>query len=362
MGLLSLKLGVVSATVVSTAVMFKYLSPFIMNITISDLPIIWSSLITWLKPPYLYVVINGIIITIVASSRLQSKPNSSHDSFTSFTTPADPVTVVHPVELPPVHVHEPDVLETEPVDITVDGYNSESKFIDVPVAEFSTSPQFIDETLDEEMKIAKEAYEEIKKNRVRVKKPVISMSAWTPSEINQIGLSFPTEKPPASARFSRRKPAKATPEGGRALRVAKPKRQDTLESTWKTITEGRSVPLTRHLRKSDTWETHGHSRENCHSPDESMTDNINHNEMMTKSNTFDVNRTRKPVKPVKPPPVPSKLSRSGGSGRLKKEPSLGQEELNRKVEAFIKKFNEDMRLQRQESLNQYMEMINRGAH
>ncbi|KAM0063316.1 hypothetical protein Hdeb2414_s0003g00089571 [Helianthus debilis subsp. tardiflorus] len=83
---------------------------------------------------------------------------------------------------------------------------------------------------------------------------------------------------------------------------------------------------------------------------------------MTKSDTFDVNRSRKPVKPVKPPPAPSKLSRSGGSGRLKKEPSVGQEELNRRVEAFINKFNEDMRLQRQESLNRYMEMINRGAH
>ncbi|KAF5780937.1 hypothetical protein HanXRQr2_Chr11g0477661 [Helianthus annuus] len=355
---LPLKLGVVSATVLSTAVMFKLISPFIMNLSVSDFPIIWSSLITWLKPPYLYVVINGIIITIVASSRLQSKVDGSHDSLSSFSTRAEPVKVVHPVELPPVHVHEQelsfhgDVLETEPVDIAVAGYNSEAKFVDVPVAEFST-PKFIDETLDEDMKIAKEAYEEIKKNRVN--NSLISKSAWSPSEIKQVGLSFPTEKPPASARFSRRKPTKATPEGGRTLGVAKPKRQDTLETTWKTITEGRSVPLTRHLRKSDTWETHGQSRENRHT-DEFVT------ERMTKSDTFDVNRSRKPVKPVKPPPAPSKLSRSGGSGRLKKEPSVGQEELNRRVEAFINKFNEDMRLQRQESMNRYMEMINRGAH
>ncbi|KAJ0500626.1 hypothetical protein HanHA300_Chr11g0391541 [Helianthus annuus] len=217
---LPLKLGVVSATVLSTAVMFKLISPFIMNLSVSDFPIIWSSLITWLKPPYLYVVINGIIITIVASSRLQSKVDGSHDSFSSFSTRAEPVKVVHPVELPPVHVHEPevsfhgDVLETEPVDIAVASFNSEAKFVDVPVAEFST-PKFIDETLDEDMKIAKEAYEEIKKNRVN--NSVISKSAWSPSDINKIGLSFPTEKPPVSARFSRRKPAKATPEGRHLL-------------------------------------------------------------------------------------------------------------------------------------------------
>ncbi|KAI3675423.1 hypothetical protein L1987_85013 [Smallanthus sonchifolius] len=322
---LSLKLGLLSATVVSTAVMFNLLSPFITNLAISDLPIIWTTLTSWLRPPYLYVIINFIIITIVASSRLQSsKIDGSDHSLSTYSSPAEPVKVVHAAELVPPINHES-------VDI---------------------APRFNHETLDEDMKVAKEAYEEIKMNRVVVvNRSVISMSAWTPPDVNQATLSFPVEKPQVSARFSHRKPAKATPEGGKTLGVAKPKRQDTLESTWKAINEVRSIPLTKHLRKSDTWETHSNRNSK-----EFLTET--HSEKMTKSETFDVHRRNA----VKPPPPPSKLRRSGGSGRLKKEPSLGQEELNRRVEAFIKKFNEDMRLQRQESLNQYMEMINRGAH
>lgn len=130
--------------------------------------------------------------------------------------------------------------------------------------------------------------------------------------------------------------------GGRALKVSKPKRHETLENTWKTITEGRAMPLTRHLKKLDTWENHGR--------------HINVGELdpfpMKKSETFK-DRTNHQLPPA---------SSSPAAGKLRKEPSLSQDELNRRVEAFIQKFNEEMRLQRQESLNQYKEMISQGSH
>lgn len=122
------------------------------------------------------------------------------------------------------------------------------------------------------------------------------------------------------------------------LGVSKAKRQDTLESTWKTITEGRPIPISRHLRKSDTWE-----QRDTHQQQEKST--------MKKAETFNER-----------PSAAGSSSSSDGSGKLRRETSLSQDELNRRVEAFIKKFNEEMRLQRRQSLNQYMEMINRGSH
>nr|GFB07182.1 RNA-directed DNA polymerase, eukaryota, reverse transcriptase zinc-binding domain protein [Tanacetum cinerariifolium] len=44
--------------------------------------------------------------------------------------------------------------------------------------------------------------------------------------------------------------------GAGSLRVSKPKKHETLESTWKTMTDRRHIPLNRHLKKSDTFENH----------------------------------------------------------------------------------------------------------
>lgn len=130
--------------------------------------------------------------------------------------------------------------------------------------------------------------------------------------------------------------------GGKALGVSRPKRHDTLESTWKTITDGRPMPLTRHLKKSETF----NAGPQVPSPQPSFQE-------MKKSETFNDRSTV--VSNGSPIPSPA-------SGKLRKEPSPSQDELNRRVEAFIKKFNEEMRLQRQQSLDQYKEMISRGAH
>ncbi|KAK9092371.1 hypothetical protein Syun_027282 [Stephania yunnanensis] len=287
---LSLKLLLVSALFLSTALILKFSIPPIYQ-SQQLLSSISIPLRSWLTPPYLYFVINGIIIIIVASSRFQLNPH--HEDAGDPPEKATPVDVPH-------HVADEDYR-----DVTV----------------------------------------------VKEKE-----STSTPPEA--VLLINPLEKPPVSTRFSHRRSATASSEGGKSLRVAKPKRQDTLESTWRKITEGRSVPLARHLKKSDTWETHTHNHNNNNISAPLMESSVDDEDvgdpptkkMMKKAETFNEKSQ-------------SSLRRSskGSIGKMKKEPSLGQEELNKRVEAFIKKFNEEMRLQRQESLNQYMEMINRGT-
>lgn len=277
--------------------------PFVKDFSVSRAPAIWSSFVSWLKPPYLYLIINAIIITIAASSRLYQ---NDHVSST------DPT----------------------PSDVGYEMKYEQQQMI-VVAEEENKAPDFEEKSVvvsgdDAALDVGNYG----------------DAATWTPLQRTD-SLEIPTEfdllaekeKPLVSARFVHRKPIKASPEGDKKLRVTKPKRHETLENTWKTITEGRAMPLTRHFKKSDTWENHGRHINVDPSP-------------VKKSKTF-TDRTNFQLPPVNNSP--------GTAGKLRKEPSLSQDELNRRVEAFIKKFNDEMRLQRQESLRQYQEMISRGV-
>ncbi|KAL6573935.1 hypothetical protein OROHE_001477 [Orobanche hederae] len=312
--ILSMKVLLISAGVVSLAVVLRISVP----IAVNEIPAMWSIIMSWLKPPYLYLIINGIIITIAASSRfhqsqseeppavrseqLTSVSTPSTASFESFSDHLDISTVVAETAVQVVSEIEDAIVELKPV--TVNGLKVNIKLDEETVAEAQDRDVFVESTF--------------KYNTVPAPKEMISTE-------RQLEALFPVrEKPLVTSRFGHRKPNRTSPEGVRALRVARVKKHETLESTWRMITEGRHVPLTRHFRKCETWE-HGHV-----SP---AVDRV------PKSETF----------------------KDRAAPRIGKEPSLSHEELNRRVEAFIKKINEEMRMQRQESLNQYMEMINRGV-
>ncbi|KAL7216865.1 hypothetical protein ACSBR1_028730 [Camellia fascicularis] len=350
--MLSLKVVLISTSVLFMAMVLKLSVPIVMEFAVSEIPSIWSFVMSWLRPPYLYVVINCIVITIVASSKLQQKVVDKPPPAVVAET------MVYPV---PIKVREDYAVAYGGVDVknaSVEvrpefeyGYDANvvkgSEF-DVYELEDDRLPEI--ETKTATTTLAIRAAEEMSGEEL-----ALSRSLWTPQLNSREYAVSSSEKPTVSVRIGHRKAVKSSPEGGRTLRVSKPKRQETLESTWKTITEGRSMPLTRHLRKSDTWEAHGrvaHLQED-------------HDQRMTKSETFNHTTTTTTANssPKQSSPGPRRLRREpSGSWKLRKEPSLSQDDLNRRVEAFINKFNEEMRLQRQESLNKYMEMINRGVH
>ncbi|XP_065862179.1 uncharacterized protein [Euphorbia lathyris] len=293
----SLKLALISTGVLSVAVILKNSVPALTDFAVSELPVMYSSVIAWLRPPYLYLVVNGIIISIVASSKLQLQ--KAEESLKQ-----------------PLIIHPAPVADKISAHLSTGYIDGGSGYKDLVTETKSSDGD------DGEVIVASKT----------VQPPLRSES------IEKLFEKIEKEKPLVSKRFPNKKSVKSNTEGGKAtvLGVSKSKRHDTLENTWKMITDGRAMPLNRHLKKSDTWDTNPAPA-------------VPRAEKMKKSETFSEKK--------------SKLSRSRqGSGKLRKEASLSQEELNRRVEAFISKFNEEMRLQRQESLNQYQEMIARGAY
>ncbi|KAI9121529.1 hypothetical protein K1719_008562 [Acacia pycnantha] len=294
--ILSLKLLAISTGVLFSALGLTVSVPLILE----HVPVMWSICLLCFKPPYLYVLVNGIIICIVASSRFR------HST-------ADAVTAAY-------EVNSPQASEISSELSVVDEPREEPPVLEVKAVVMVNGSEAIeDEEEEEEEKGIDDGIE-----------PTWTRLNWMDSpEITGDDLS-PPEKPLVSARFGHRRPPKASPDGGRSLRVAKQlKRHETLENTWKAITEGRAMPLSRHGKKCDTWERHLGNVD----PMEATA--------VKKSETFKDRMNQ-----------PSPLSSSSPPMKLRKEPSLSQDELNRRVEAFIQKFNEEMRLQRQESLNQ----------
>ncbi|CAL9040575.1 uncharacterized protein LOC135622365 [Musa acuminata AAA Group] len=341
MVMLSHKAALASAVVVVTAAaMLLHAGPPIKRLLAAEVPRAFASIVVWLTPPYLYFVLNAVILCIAASFRFD-KPHAESTELASSPTPE---MVVHLMEYMPPYEEElvENASSTRFVTATTEDDRGDQEAIVLGEKETVSKA----ETVGEEQEVGPEF--------------VTSSSNFSPeqrpSTESPMEYLAGLEKPLVSIRFGHRKSLKPGPDGKALRRVARPRREETLESTWRTITEGRAMPLARHLKKSDTLDTRV-VREDAAESDAAAA--------IRKSETFSDRATARPLAGGGVGESSSSLTSktSGvGRGRLRREPSLGQEELNRRVEAFIKKFNEDMRLQRQQSLQQFMEMINRGSH
>ncbi|KAK4255742.1 hypothetical protein QN277_008701 [Acacia crassicarpa] len=361
---LSPKLVLVSTGLLSLGVALKLSVPLVSDFIVSDVPNIWSFFLTWLRPPYLYILVNFIIISIAASSKFLNHKldDLAHSPDPLVALPSDPVKMSGEVcqEYAVYNVANAAVSEANMISgdlLTNDSQYSASNYI--------ISKGYVDDLRGREMalEVQQGRISNAEKMSIRDREIENEESVHAPSSVmtglqSSDSLSFSSlnddEKSPISARFGHRKAAKSSPQGGKAaLGVAKPKRQDTLESTWRTMTEGRAMPLTRHLKKSDTMDSHLRRNATPLRDQNGWTPPPN-SKMTKKSETFS-EQSRACKENYSP------ASSSPGSAKMRKEASLSQDELNRRVEAFIRKFNQEMRLQRQESFKQYREMISRGT-
>ncbi|KAL0385222.1 UNVERIFIED_CONTAM: hypothetical protein Sradi_2916500 [Sesamum radiatum] len=126
---------------------------------------------------------------------------------------------------------------------------------------------------------------------------------------------------------------------------------DTIEATWKAITGGgKQRPERKHLKKSETWNVHTAPERQSAAAVESL----KFSEELLKPTT-----TRKELRKSETfADSVMSITRRGG---LRRDPSVGLDEFNKQVEAFIKKFNNEMRLQRQESDQRFLDMMKRGV-
>ncbi|PON70967.1 hypothetical protein PanWU01x14_076770 [Parasponia andersonii] len=348
--MVSVKALVISMSVVLMGLAMKVSVPLASESLVSHVPVMWSSVLTWLRPPYLYIIINGIIITIVASSRFHHHHHD--DRVEDYHEPAPTTTNVSDPG------HESTGCYDQDMKIVSREFGVSDQVRSVVLYEDRDEEEEEEEDEEEEAAVV-EAYHADDEAAVIDKFEIhdeavayheVLLSRLSPRvETPPRRIDYSTEKPLVSARFGHRKPVKPIPE------VSKLKRHETLENTWKAITEGRSMPLSRHMKKCETWENHGRQFEYV---GDDQTEPLPPLVMTKKSETFK-DRTNQLM-----PAHDQVMTYSSpvASSKLQKEPSLSQDELNKRVEAFIQKFNEEMRLQRQESLNQYMEMINRGSH
>jgi hypothetical protein len=197
--MLSLKVALISAGVLFLAVILKLsVLSVVADFAVSELPIMYSSVLSWLQPPYLYLVVNCIIISIVASSKLQlQKP--SQEQQVPLPSSAD-------IIAPPVQVENISVRARS-------DYDNDAAVV--------SSYQYGSNYQDSDVDWKAAAVEDCTVKTIGVYEREEGGKAAPSME-----FLFEKEKPLVSARLGRRKSLKATPEGKFSFLILTHKNQD----------------------------------------------------------------------------------------------------------------------------------------
>ncbi|KAI4347357.1 hypothetical protein L6164_008173 [Bauhinia variegata] len=276
------KLVLMSMGIISTVILLKVaIIPFTFELVVSTFPQLWVSARSWLSPPFVYIIVNFIIITIAASSNFHHKNRVSSNS-------------------PPTN---------------------DSKF--------SSSAVVADHAISDTGNHQSEPRSQSNELQRQEKEELEEEEAKVTAEVKDSGLSF--NKPtvhPSPEKFTNNY---FSPDPS-------PDSNDTMEATWRAIMEGQGKSMAPQLKKSDTW---------------GASARITKAEPFRRDDDDPVAWAQKELR---------KSDTFNDAASLRREKSMSQDELNRRAEAFIKKFNLEMKLQRLESEQRFKEMVNRGVY
>ncbi|MED6221179.1 hypothetical protein PIB30_051966 [Stylosanthes scabra] len=315
-GLWVAKLVLMLMGVVSLVFLLKVaIIPYTFHLLLSTLPRLWSSARTSLTLPFVYIILNFIIITIAASSnfshRYSSIPFSHHHHPNKTDADSDSDTAITTTTLS-------DTPTTNPTQPSVNQNNEPAKRQE-----------------EEDKEVEQEQKEKVKE--------VVEVVDDDYDKLREFGLSF--DKILSSSSLEKCTNDYFLPDSD-----DKGDDDNTLEATWRAIMEGQGKTMKPQLKKSDTWSGGGAARISKAEPFQQL-----NGQGYDGGGGDDDDPVAWAQKELR------KSETFNDRASLRREKSMTPEELNLRAEAFIKNFNNQMKLQRLESYQRYIKMVNGRA-
>lgn len=303
------KLLLLFAGTISTLTLLKAaVIPFVVDLALSTVPQIWLSFrSSVMSPLYIYLVVNFIIFAIAATSTFQPRNDNASPSNDNKKKPGHLIQSKQKKTQSSTNINSSTLFEEEK---TASNFATELLFTGDLLPEKNSgedSGSYPTTMFDQ-----REKEEEKMVNNIA-------------TEISFAGHLSPDTN---SSDFS----------GENSMKIEEEEEGSSLEATWNAIMAARK------LKKSESWNL---------APRLVRADDHDHGDDQVKMEGQDDPAiwARREMR---------KLNTFTDRVSLRRDKSMSPEELNQRAEAFIKMVNNDIRLQRLESDQRFLDMVNRG--